>query len=153
MFGKRLRPPSTWVGVNDIDYSRRFFDALGWTVTAGQRSEVVVETPGGPFGLRQQPHPPRLELALNYPDPRALEKLAELVEPAGGLIMEPLQETIWGGWGFSFNDPMGNTWEIGHPRTVTFTDRTMSGLAPPSDGPIVALSVGDGQARKRAQTS
>src|SRR4051794_30517327 len=129
MFGKRPRA-STWIDVRDVDLSGRFFGALGWTVTYSQSFEVVVDTPGGPFGLRQQALSPRFELALNYPDPLALEELAELVEPAGGLVMEPLQETIWGGWGFSFNDPMGNTWEIGHPRTVTFTDRAMSGLRP-----------------------
>lgn len=56
--------------------------------------------------------------------------------------MEPPQETAWGGWGFAFNDPEGNTWEIGSPITVTAHDLWLStGARPPVAGPIVALAV------------
>lgn len=118
-----------------------FYAGLGWTVTASDPL-VHVQTPGGAFGLRHVAMPPRLELALNLRDPLDVETVAELVEPAGGIVMEPLQETAWGCWGFSFNDPEGNTWELGSPWTVTATDLFMStGTRPPADCPTVVLAV------------
>ena len=80
----------------------RFFGVIGWPVHI-QPPLTVVTSPGGRFGLAVRPAPPRLELALSVSDPLCVDELAGLVEHAGGIIMEPPQETIWGGWGFSFN--------------------------------------------------
>lgn len=117
-----------------------FFSSIGWIAHEAQE-HAVIDTPGGSFGLRPDQAPPRLELALSVPDVLDVEQLAELVESAGGLVMEPAQETVWGGWGFSFNDPDGNTWEIGYPHTVTAVDRFLSHGIRPLTGPVVALSV------------
>ncbi len=118
-----------------------FFAEIGWAVSAGEPL-VRVDTRGGSFGLHGDSAPPRLELALNLRDPLDVETVAELVEPAGGIVMEPLQETAWGCWGFSFNDPEGNTWELGSPWTVTATDLYLStGTRPPADCPTVVLAV------------
>lgn len=117
-----------------------FFRELGWRVSAGDRV-TVVSTQGGAFGLEHDEAPPRLELALSVPEALLVDELAEMVEPAGGILMEPPQETAWGGWGFSFNDPEGNTWEIGSPYTVTAIDRLLTTGARPMSGPIVALAV------------
>jgi uncharacterized protein len=141
---RRVKRPSTWVSVRDFDRMSSFFSAIGWPVEmieAGVAS--AVSTPGGPFGIRAEdpPRVPRIELALSVCDPVVVDELAEVVERAGGLLMEPVQETVWGGWGFSFNDPEGNNWEIGYPKTVTATDYGLSGRRPPADGPVVALVV------------
>lgn len=141
MLRRRLRRPSLTIGCIAVEPMAEFFSNVGWTVTpAGDL--VRVTTPGGTFGCTREAAPPRLELALSLRHPLDVEAVAELVEPAGGIVMEPLQETAWGGWGFSFNDPEGNTWELGSPWTVTAVDRYLStGARPIPDGPIVALEV------------
>jgi uncharacterized protein len=141
MFRRRPRRADLTIGVMDLDRMVRFFDAIGWPVTADAAS-AIVETPGGRFGLEPSGEPARLELALSVPDPLHVDELVEVVELAGGILMEPPQQTAWGGWGFSFNDPEGNTWEIGSPFTVTVIDASMgTGARPVTAGPIVALSV------------
>src|SRR5688572_12363922 len=118
-----------------------FFEAAGWSVAVAGPSRIVT-TPGGRFGLEHPAAPPRLELALSVPDALHVDELAEVVDAVGGIVMEPPQETAWGGWGFSFNDPEGNTWEIGSPLTVTAFDISMTtGARPMTSGPIVALAV------------
>jgi catechol 2,3-dioxygenase-like lactoylglutathione lyase family enzyme len=125
----------------DLDRMARFFNAIGWPVTPDAASPIV-ETPGGRFGLEVSEEPARFELALSVPDPLHVDELVEVVELVGGILMEPPQETAWGGWGFSFNDPEGNTWEIGSPFTVTILDAFLTtGVRPVTAGPIVALSV------------
>jgi len=125
----------------DLDRMVRFFNAIGWPVTTDGASPIV-ETPGGRFGMELSEEPARLELALSVPDPLHVDELVDVVERAGGILMEPPQETAWGGWGVSFNDPEGNTWEIGSPFTVTILDTFLTtGARPVTAGPIVALSV------------
>lgn len=117
-----------------------FFTRIGWSVAVGGPLATVT-TPGGRFGLEVVERPSRLELALSVKDPLHIDELAGIVERAGGILMEPPQETAWGGWGFSFNDPEGNTWEIGAPFTVTAVDLYLTTGARPVTGPIVALEV------------
>lgn len=137
---RRSRRPSVRVGTAELDRMCPFFDDIGWNVDRSPADFAVVDSPGGRFALFAQTAPPRLELALSVPDPLDVELLLEAVEGAGGLVMEPLQETVWGGWGFSFNDPEGNNWEVGSPRSVTAIDRQLS-TGVRMDGPIVALAV------------
>jgi predicted enzyme related to lactoylglutathione lyase len=139
MLRRRLRRPDLTIGVIDLDRMVEFFEAIGWTVTADVRVTVVA-TPGGAIGLRREAEPARLEIALSVADALHVDELAEVVETAGGIVMEPPQETAWGGWGFSFNDPDGNTWEIGSPYSVTAVDARFSTGAKVT-GPIVALAV------------
>ena len=117
-----------------------FFDGVGWRVESGS-ARTVIASPGGRFGLEPMAFPPRLELALSVPDPLQIDELVDVVEVAGGIIMEPAQETTWGGWGFSFNDPEGNTWEIGSPFSVAAVDLYLTTGVRPVSGPIVAVSV------------
>jgi predicted enzyme related to lactoylglutathione lyase len=138
MRGMRKRRPGVVIGATDVDALLAFFAEIGWSVDGGG----VVDTPGGRFGVEHAPAPLRLELALSVPDALQVDELAEVVEPAGGIVMEPPQETAWGGWGFSFNDPAANTWEIGAPWSVTALDWRLSrGVRPERNGPIVALAV------------
>ena len=135
-----MRRPDTSIAVLQLGLMTDFFNALRWTVEVGSRWAIVT-TPGGRFGLELDPAPPKLELALGLPDPLQVDELVEVVEPAGGIVMEPPQETTWGGWGFSFNDPEGNTWEIGSPFTVTAIDYYLTTQVRPVTGPIVSLAV------------
>lgn len=138
---RRPRRADLTIGVMDLDRMVGFFDAIGWPATT-RAASTIVETPGGRFGLERSEEPPRLELALSVPDPLYVDELVEVVDLVGGILMEPPQETAWGGWGCSFNDPEGNTWELGSPFTVTSIDRFLaSGVRPVTAGPIVALSV------------
>lgn len=127
------------IGTRDVDRLRRFFAELGWTTDGKGR----VTTPGGRFRLEHDEDPPRLELALCMPDALQVDEIIEAVGPADGIVMEPPQETAWGGWGASFNDPDGNTWELGSPWTVTHVDVRMSTGARigADEGPLVALVV------------
>ena len=141
MFRRRVSRPDLCIGVMDLDRMAGFFGAVGWSVE-GHAQLTVVTTPGGKFGLELDEAPARLELALSVSDPLHVDELEQVVELVGGIIMEPPQETAWGGWGFSFNDPEGNTWEIGSPLTVTAVDISLTtGARPMTSGPIVALAV------------
>jgi catechol 2,3-dioxygenase-like lactoylglutathione lyase family enzyme len=135
-FRHRPSRPSVTIASPDPDRLKRFFADLGWAVT-----DDVVESPGGRFAVSYDDAPPRLELALNLPDPLLVDVLSFVVEEVGGILMEPVQETV-GGWGCSFNDPDGNTWELGAPHTITFVDASLRthGRAPVGC-PIVALAV------------
>ena len=141
MLRRRVRRPDLCIGVLDLDRMAAFFGAIGWSVQVHPLLAVVT-TPGGRFGLEPDVAPPRLELALSVPDALHVDELVEVVDAVGGIVMEPPQETAWGGWGFSFNDPEGNTWEIGSPLTVTAVDVSLTtGARPMTSGPIVALAV------------
>lgn len=141
MLRRRVRRPDLNIGVMDLAHMTRFFDAIGWSaVVTGPLT--VVSTPSGAFGLEREEAPPRHELALSVPDPLHVDELNEVVELVGGIVMEPPQETAYGGWGFSFNDPEGNTWEVGSPLSVTAVDVSLStGARPMTSGPIVVLAV------------
>ena len=144
--------PSTRVEVRSLAAMREFFTDIGWQdEEQAPVGEAWIATPGGRFALVESSTPalvPRIELALAVPDALAVEQIAELVEPAGGITTEPVQETAYGGWGFTFNDPEGNNWEIGAPTTVTHTDLRLGGqLGTGFDGPLVALSVSPRAAR------
>ena len=117
-----------------------FFSGVGWAVERESACSVV-ESPSGTFGLAPAVSPPRLEVALSVPDPLQVDELVALVEPAGGILMEPPQETTWGGWGFSFNDPEGNTWEIGSPFSVAAVDMYLTTQVRPIPGPVVCFAV------------
>jgi len=111
----------------------RFYRDIGWDV-----DDDAVRTPtGAAFEILRVDAPPRLELALSVDEPMYVEELAARVEDCGGLLMEPTQETAYGGWGFSFNDPEGSCWEIGAPWTVTAVDLRMAGVRTDRRGPIV----------------
>jgi predicted enzyme related to lactoylglutathione lyase len=134
---RRTRRPGVVIGAVDVPALLRFYGDIGWTVDGD-----VVDTPGGRFGVAPEAQPPRLELALSVPDALHVDELLAVVDGAGGIVMEPPQETVWGGWGFSFNDPAANTWEIGAPWSVTAGDLFLSrGVRPERRGPIVALAV------------
>jgi hypothetical protein len=134
---RRTRRPDVVIGAVDVAALVGFYGDIGWTVVGD-----VVDTPGGRFGVSPEAKPPRLELALSVPDALHVDELVDVVEPAGGIVMEPPQETVWGGWGFSFNDPAGNVWEIGAPWSVTAGDLFLSrGIRPERRCPIVALAV------------
>jgi predicted enzyme related to lactoylglutathione lyase len=120
------------VEVHDVALVSRFYRGIGWEVDGS-----VVRTPGGSFLMQRVESPPRLELALSVADPLVVDELAFVVEDAGGLLMEPVQETAYGGWGFSFNDPEGSCWEVGAPWSVTAIDLRARGLRSDRRGPIV----------------
>ena len=140
MFRRHACRPDVLIGVIDLDRMAAFFRGVGWHVERDP-ARAVVTGPGGRFGLESTASPPRLELALSVPDPLHVDELAGVVEVVGGIIMEPPQETTWGGWGFSFNDPEGNTWEIGSPFSVAAVDLYLTTGVRPVSGPIVAVSV------------
>lgn len=140
------RRPSTRIYVHDLLRMRAFFSDLGWEDDPGApQGEAWIGTPGGRFALaRRADGAPaaRVELALAVPDELAVEEIAAAVEPAGGITTEPPQATAYGGWGFTFNDPEGNNWEIGAPTTVTHVDARLGGrLGTGFEGPLVALVV------------
>ena len=129
---RRGARPSVRVEVHDVALVSRFYVDIGWEVDGN-----VVRTPGGSFFVEPAEAPPRLDLALSVPDPLVVDELAFAVEDAGGLLMERVQETAYGGWGFAFNDPEGSCWEVAAPWSVTAIELRARGVRSDRRGPIV----------------
>ena len=123
------------LGVADLERSRRFYEALGWTTNAEPGDDVVffqagemvvalwdrprlaedscVEDGGGWGGMT---------LALNFGAPAEVDAAIEEARAAGATIGREPGEAFWGGYTALFLDPDGHPWEIAHNPRWTVTD-------------------------------
>jgi uncharacterized protein len=119
------------LGVTDLDRSTRFYQALGWPLSAGSVPGTVSFfcTDGGLLGLygntdlaedsRQEPIPLGLgyrgfSLAINLGSRDEVDAaLAEAVA-AGASVLKSPEVAEWGGYSGYFADPDGHAWEIAH---------------------------------------
>ena len=123
------------LGVADLTRARRFYEALGWDVTAGSSDEIVwFKTADSLLGLY-----PRAELAsdagfddpgtdgfggimlgLNVETEELVDSvLAEAVSAGARLIAAPTKAE-WGGYRGYFADPDGHPWEVLYHPYMTF---------------------------------
>ena len=122
------------LGVEDVERSRKFYEALGWQgrspdgdvvffqaggmiLALWDRAKLAedsgVTDPGGSAGFT---------LALNVRSPEEVDAIAGEVREAGGNLTREPAETFWGGYSFAFTDPDGHPWEIAHNPFWTVTD-------------------------------
>lgn len=114
------------LGVADVDRSRRFYEALGWSGTSPDgevwffqaggmvvalwsrallAADSAVDDPGGWGGVT---------LAHNVRSPEEVDAVLEEARAAGASIARPGGATPWGGWSGIFHDPDGHAWEVAH---------------------------------------
>ncbi|MGV1009630.1 MAG: VOC family protein [Dermatophilaceae bacterium] len=121
------------LGVTDLDRSRRFYEALGWS---GQVLEDVVffQAGGLVFALWGRARLAEdscvsdtagwggVTLAHNTRDRSEVDAVVRRAEAAGAVIGRRPAETFWGGYSGVFLDPDGHPWEVAHNPFWQVTD-------------------------------
>jgi catechol 2,3-dioxygenase-like lactoylglutathione lyase family enzyme len=115
------------LGVADVARARAFYEALGWTPSAGAGDEVTFFQAGGMvLGLWSRASLAEdsgaedgggwggITLAHNVRSPAEVDAVLAEAETAGGTIVRPGAETFWGGYSGLFADPDGHRWEVAH---------------------------------------
>lgn len=120
------------LGVSDLERSRTFYEALGWS---GQTVEHTVFFQAGGQGLvlwgldqlaadagltAESVESPEhkgfrgVTLAHNVRSNDEVDQVMAAAQTAGGRITKPAQRTFYGGYAGHFTDPDGHLWEIAH---------------------------------------
>lgn len=116
------------LGVEDIDVSATFYEALGWTRTDSPDGVIAFDMIGQTLGLYSKIAMAEelglqvseiggfsgITLAHNVRDKAEVRAILAAVEAAGGRIVKSAQDVFWGGHHGYFADPDGHIWEIAH---------------------------------------
>jgi catechol 2,3-dioxygenase-like lactoylglutathione lyase family enzyme len=115
------------LGVDDLERSRRFYEALGWRTNAEPGADVVFFQAGGAVvalwsraALAEDSCTQYaggwggVTLAYNTRSPGEVDSVIAEAEQAGGTIARPAGPTFWGGYSGVFADPDGHPWEVAH---------------------------------------
>ena len=116
------------LGVADVERSRAFYEALGWTCANDSKAQGVaffqtggvvfavwdrkllaedsVVTDGGGWG--------GVTLAHNVGSPAEVDAVIAEARAAGATIGREPATTFWGGYSGVFIDPDGHPWEVAH---------------------------------------
>ena len=115
------------LGVSDLARSTKFYQALGWKLTADSSSQISFFcTAGGvlalyPFDLLAKDATlPALRssgfggvtLAINVERPEDVQPGLDSAKAAGAKILKPATKAHWGGVSGYFADPDGYPWEV-----------------------------------------
>jgi uncharacterized protein len=115
------------LGVDDLDESAAFYEALGWERAAASSEEIVwFKLAGSVLGLfpyellamdahvpvEQRPWFAGVTLAINLESKQAVDDALEAAESAGGSIAKTPETAEWGGYSGYFADPDGHLWEV-----------------------------------------
>jgi uncharacterized protein len=128
------------LGVADLERSRAFYEALGWTTGAEAGDDVVFFEAGGMIvalwdraklaadsGVPEGTGWGGVTLAHLVPSPEAVDAVIEEARAAGADIAREPGETFWGGYSGVMVDPDGHPWEIAHnPRWTLHEDGSVS---------------------------
>src|ERR1700730_2375058 len=105
-------------GVSDLPRARAFYEALGWSGAQQPDDEIAFFQAGGMvFGLwtKVGGHgAPGIELAHNVRSPDEVDAVLREAEHAGGKVVRPGHEAVWGGYTGAFADRDGYVWEVAH---------------------------------------
>jgi uncharacterized protein len=119
------------LGVGDLDRSRDFYRALGWTASKYAEGAGVVFFEIGP-GLVLALYPREelardagladagpiafsgVSLSFNTHTREEADAIMAEAERAGGRVLKPAAEIFWGGYVGYFADPDGHLWEVAH---------------------------------------
>jgi hypothetical protein len=117
------------LGVQDLETSTGFYEALGWPRSSTSTDEVAFfQTAQAVLSLYPVPllaaevgvepiDPPRFRavtLAINVDDEADVLTILDEAVAAGGTIPRPGCRTVWGGFTGIFADPDGHLWEVAH---------------------------------------
>jgi len=115
------------LGVSDLARATKFYQALGWKLTADSSSQISFFcTAGGvlalyPFDLLAKDATlPALRssgfggvtLAINVERPEDVQPGLDSAKAAGAKILKPATKADWGGVSGYFADPDGYPWEV-----------------------------------------
>ncbi len=130
------------LGVNDLNKSMKFYQALGWKTKGVIGTEfengavVIFDLKNGMMislyerknlawdcGLELQPESVT-EFSLGYlvNSDKAVDEIMAQARNAGAVIIKPAQNTFWGGYGGYFKDIDGHLWEIVHNPAITIEE-------------------------------
>ena len=113
------------LGVADLDRSRAFYAALGWTPTRQQDGVVFYQIHGmvlGLFGLEplaaDQGRPEAklgtgaMTLAQNFATINEVDAAYTAALAAGATALKAPDKVFWGGYSGYYADPDGHVWEV-----------------------------------------
>ena len=113
------------LGVADLDLSRDFYAALGWTPTKQQDGVVFYQINGmvlGLFGLEplaaDQGRPQvklgtgAMTLAQNFATTGEVDAAYTAALAAGATGLKAPEKVFWGGYSGYYADPDGHVWEV-----------------------------------------
>ena len=124
MAGMEQRITAITLGVANVPAARAFYEALGWTRTAGD-DDVAFFQAGGMvlalWGRDQLAEDSVMDdaggwggvtLAYNVRSPAEVDATLAEAKAAGGRVAREGAETFWGGYSGLFVDPDGHPWEV-----------------------------------------
>ncbi len=113
------------LGVADLERSKAFYDALGWTHTERTEGVVFYQINGlvlGLFGLadlaRDQGRPDAplgtgaMTLAQNFGTEAEVDAAYALALGCGATALKAPEKVFWGGYSGYYADPDGHVWEL-----------------------------------------
>ena len=123
------------IGVDDLERSRKFYEALGWRSASKPEDGVVFFQSGSMvFALWSREELAKdsevtdsggwggVTLAYNVGSPADVDEFLAVAHAAGATIGRAGAETFWGGYSGVFIDPDGHPWEVAHNPFWTVTD-------------------------------
>lgn len=123
------------LGVADLERSRRFYEALGWTTGADPGDDVIFFQAGEMVialwdrarlaedsCVEDSPGWGGVTLAVNFGSREEVDAATEQARQAGAQIGREPAETFWGGYSSVFVDPDGHPWEVAHNPHWTITE-------------------------------
>jgi catechol 2,3-dioxygenase-like lactoylglutathione lyase family enzyme len=128
------------LGVADLERSRAFYEALGWTTGAEPGADIVFFQAGGMIialwdraklaadsGVEEGSGWGGATLGHLVASPEAVDAVIEEARAAGARIARQPDKTFWGGYSGVMLDPDGHPWEIAHnPGWTLHEDGTVS---------------------------
>ena len=116
------------LAVADLEQSRTFYTALGWTETDGGNDKIAFYKITGQFfalyakdalinDLGMPIHERStgtITLATNYNSPKEVDRAFADAVAAGAVVITEPKEVFWGGYSGNFADPDGHLWEVAH---------------------------------------
>ncbi|RLJ60230.1 hypothetical protein BCF46_0428 [Litoreibacter meonggei] len=116
------------LGVDDMERSAAFYEALGWTRTESPDGVIAFDMIGQTLGLYSKVALAAelgveesgiggfsgITLAQNVRTKDDVAKVLAEVDEAGGKVLKPAQDVFWGGHHGYFADPDGHVWEVAH---------------------------------------
>lgn len=117
------------LGVDDLERSKAFYEALGWEVAGSVGEEILwfrtADSYLGVFdrealakdaALRSEPRAEfgGITLAINVASEDAVDQAFRTAEAAGARVLKPAERLDWGGYSGYFADPDGHPWEVAY---------------------------------------